>query len=84
MQAAEPARHIFILRAYSQEYPWTRSQHTGFVQTLRARLDTPLEIVSEHLDTKRMPLAGPYATAFANYLRLKYRDFTPDLIYADR
>ena len=82
MQAAEPARHLFILHAYSQEYPWTRSQHTGFVQTLRARLDTPLEIASEHLDTKRLPLTDPYAAAFADYLRLKYRDFTPDLIYA--
>lgn len=31
--ALEPVR-VLIVHAYSQEYPWTKGQHEGFVSTL--------------------------------------------------
>lgn len=72
---------IFILHSYSQEYPWTKSQHNAFTQTLRANsIDTSL-ISTEYLDTKRKKFDNTYASRFYSYLQDKYADYKPDIIY---
>ena len=72
---------IFILHSYSQEYPWTRSQHQGFISTLNSNKKTRKQISTEYLDTKRKSYTPEYIKHFTNYLRVKYADYKPDLIY---
>lgn len=78
--ASEPAR-ILIVHAYSQEYPWTKGQHQGYVTTLVANLPVTPTIKTEYLDTKRLELTPSYAAWFADYLSQKYQGFSPDAIY---
>lgn len=78
--AADPAR-ILIVHANTQEYPWTKSQHQGFVTTLNQALPVPPIIKTEYLDTKRLDLSPGYAAWFGEYLNQKYQDFKPDAIY---
>ena len=72
---------ILILHSYSQEYPWTKSQHNGFIETYNANTKLPAIISTEHLDTKRTTYTPEYAQTFLNYLNHKYSDYIPDLIY---
>lgn len=72
---------IFILHSYSQEYPWTRTQHKGFVDTLYSQSNHELQISTEYLDTKRKKYSKEYAAQFSDYLKNKYNGYTPDLIY---
>jgi len=72
---------VFVLHSYSQEYPWTKRQHEGFVDVLEADGATELTIETEYLDTKRRAYTRDYAAGFADYLRFKYAGFTPHLIY---
>lgn len=72
---------VFVLHAYSQEYPWTRGQHQGFVQALEADASRAYSFSVEYLDTKRMGYAPAYADLIAEHLRQKYRDYRPAAIY---
>jgi len=72
---------IFILHSYSQEYPWTKNQHEGFVETYSAETKQLSQLSTEHLDTKRKDYSPEYELKFAAYLENKYLDYTPDLIY---
>lgn len=76
------APKIFVLHSYHQEYPWTRDEHIGFVQTLTKTysLDGSL-VTSEHLDSKRIALTDEYTDFFRSYLRTKYRGYQPDLVF---
>ena len=78
--AGEAAR-IFVLHAYSQEYPWTRRQHHGFMQTLGREFAGQVVVETEYLDTKRRRYTPEYAHQFAAYLRFKYDGFAPAAIY---
>ena len=78
--AVESAR-ILIVHAYTQEYPWTKSQHEGFVSTLNKSLPLPPTIKTEYLDSERLGLEGAYLAWFADYLGQKYQGFHPQLIY---
>lgn len=78
--AVESAR-ILIVHAYSQEYPWTKGQHEGFVSTLSKSLPLPPSIKTEYLDSKRLGLEANYLAWFADYLGQKYQGFLPQLIY---
>ncbi len=70
-----------MLHSYSQEYPWTRRQHEGFIATLGAAgLDTSALHV-EYLDTKRVPYTPDYAAAMAAHLARKYVGYEPRAIY---
>lgn len=71
---------VFALHSYSQEYEWTKNQHSSFVSTLKGS-DNEFEIYSEYLDTKRVDLTPEYQIAFIEYLKAKYADAAPDLIY---
>ncbi len=73
---------ILAIHAYHQGYGWTEGQHEGFASTLKSKLpQTELQIYSEYLDTKRRSFDPAYRTFFLNYLRDKYQNFKPDLIY---
>ena len=78
--AADGAR-VFVLHSYSQEYPWTKRQHEGFIDELGAGGKVDMMFETEYLDTKRHPYTPEYAAEFANYLQFKYADFSPQLIY---
>ena len=71
---------IFTLHSYSQEYPWTKSQYNGFIDTLHSN-DYKFEFYSEYLDTKRVDLTQEYQNEFVNYLNKKYIDADVDLVY---
>jgi len=72
---------IFVLHSYSQEYPWTKNQHEGFIETYNTNSTQPALITTEHLDTKRKKFTPDYAQKFTNYLTDKYAGYTPDIIY---
>ncbi len=72
---------VFVLHSYSQEYPWTRDQHEGFIQTLMSGLSQPPVISTEYLDTKRRQFDQAYAEKFSAYLEYKYANYRPDLVY---
>ncbi|MET0068287.1 MAG: EAL domain-containing protein [Candidatus Thiodiazotropha sp.] len=72
---------LLVIHSYSQEYPWTRGQHQGFVQTLKPEFGTQLTIESEYLDTKRISPTPEYIERFTRYLSAKYADYSPTAIY---
>ena len=72
---------IFVLHSYSQEYPWTKSQHEGFIETYNANSTRPAKIATEHLDTKRKDYSPEYVQNFIAYLSDKYAGYDPDVIY---
>lgn len=74
-------KRIFILHSYSQEYGWTKSQHDAFVSKLEAVCPSPLEVSVEYLDTKRLTFSEEYQRFFSDYLRKKYKNYSPDAIY---
>jgi PAS domain S-box-containing protein len=72
---------IFVLHSYSQEYPWTKRQHEGFMRKLDAAASGTIAASVEYLDTKRVPYTAAYADFFAGYLAQKYSGLEPKLIY---
>jgi ABC-type uncharacterized transport system substrate-binding protein len=77
---ANAEHNILVLHAYHHEYPWSKKQHQGFMQTLTK---TPLNghIVTEYLNTKLRPFDTEYQQFFADYLKQKYAGFSIDLVY---
>lgn len=73
--------HLFILHSYSQEYPWTRDQHSGFTTDNALQTDTNALISTEYLDTKRVAYNDAYADFFVEYLQKKYSNYRPEVIY---
>ncbi|MFT3821496.1 MAG: EAL domain-containing protein [Rubrivivax sp.] len=79
--AARPS-DVFVLHSYSQEYPWTRRQHEGFMQELaRAGGATRYDVRAEYMDTKRVRYDAGYAQQLADHLAAKYRGYAPAAIY---
>jgi len=75
--------NILVLHSYHVEYPWTRSQHTGFISTLKTHASQhTFSFFAEYLDTKRNIFDTDYEEFFADYLQKKFRGFHPDAIYA--
>lgn len=75
-------KKIFILHSYAQEYSWTKQQHEGFTTYLKDNYKEPVEIVTEHLDTKRVLFDSAYKQFFLAYLQTKYVNYSVDVIYA--
>ncbi len=71
---------VFILHSYSQEYEWTKKQHTSFVLTLN-KSNHNFDFFTEYLDTKRVKLTAEYENEFIKYLKIKCADVNPDVIY---
>lgn len=80
LQAHESFR-VLAIHAYSQEYPWTKSQHQGFVEVLSKNSRVPVSISTEYLDTKRRSYNDDYARHFRRYLQTKYTGYKPNIIY---
>jgi diguanylate cyclase (GGDEF)-like protein/PAS domain S-box-containing protein len=78
---AADAVPIFVLHSYSQEYPWTKGQQEGFVETLNRDLSRTYTVETEYLDTKRTNYSPAYADMMAGYLREKYKGYHPAAIY---
>lgn len=72
---------VLILHSYSQEYPWTRNQHSGFVDELRASFVGDVLFSTEYLDTKRKALDSVFVNGFRDYMAVKYQGYLPDIIY---
>lgn len=79
-QASVPTP-IFVLHAYSQEYPWTRGQHQGFVQALDNDPSRAYALNVEYLDTKRAGYSAQYADLIGEHLQKKYQEYHPTAIY---
>ncbi len=80
-QSGKPQVPIFVLHSYSQEYPWTRGQHLGFMAALDADKGRGYELRVEYLDTKRAGYGADYARLIAAHLRAKYAGYRPAAIY---
>jgi len=78
---AAPTMRILIVHSYSQEYPWTRGQHEGFIQTLAADKHVEFLVSTEYLDTKRRAYDETYASELARHLRVKYANTKLAAIY---
>ena len=78
---AEDPLRIFILHSYSQEYPWTKTQHEGFTRRYYGGNQRATLISTEYLDSKRREFDADYAQAFSRYLDTKYTHYRPDLVY---
>ncbi|MEI6126979.1 MAG: hypothetical protein WCQ99_10560, partial [Pseudomonadota bacterium] len=72
---------VFVLHSYSQEYPWTKREHEGFMRKLAAALPGSLTVCVEYLDTKRVSYTAGYADRVAEHLAQKYAEFQPKAIY---
>jgi len=72
---------IFVLHSYHQDYPWTKNEHKGFVESLIKEKN--YIISTEYLDTKRINFDDEYQEFFANYLQQKYPhpQYIPDIIF---
>lgn len=81
-QAMAAEFNAFILHSYHQEYPWTKHQHLGLIETITESFqDRTLYFSTEYLDTKRIDYTPDYEGFFAGYLQKKYADFSPDIIF---
>jgi len=78
---AASARQILLVHSYSQEYPWTRGQHEGFIQTVAADARMEFLVSTEYLDTKRRVYDETYASEMARHLRVKYANAKLAAIY---
>jgi len=78
---AEDSVQILAVHAYSEEYPWTKGQHEGFVETLKQALSSSVTIKTEYLDSKRVLFDRDYIEYYAKFIREKYQGFQPDAIY---
>ena len=78
---ASPLTQIFILHSYTQEYPWTKSQHTGFMEAVKEDKQVNATFVTEYLDTKRHSYDENYAGEMEQYLKFKYEGYKPTAIY---
>jgi diguanylate cyclase (GGDEF)-like protein/PAS domain S-box-containing protein len=74
---------IFILHSYHQEYPWTSNENQGFTRTLLDKLPhTNISFSTEYLDTKRITFEPDYQQFFFRYLKQKYSNYAPDVIFS--
>jgi hypothetical protein len=80
LQAAQ-THSIFVLHSYSQEYPWTKRQHEGFMRKIEDVETDSFTVSVEYLDTKRVHYTPEYADLIADLIVKKYAGFNPDAIY---
>ena len=78
--AADNAQ-VFVLHSYSQEYPWTKRQHEGFIQELQSGAVASFQTSVEYLDTKRVAYSPAHAAQIAEALARKYQGYQPAVVY---
>ena len=73
---------VLAIHSYHQEYPWTSSQYESFKKQIKNNLpEYSINFSSEYLDTKRISPTVKYQENFLYYLKAKYGDQLPDIIY---
>jgi len=73
---------VLAIHSYHQEYPWTSSQYDAFKKQFKNNLpEYNINFSSEYLDTKRIAPSSKYQQNFLYYLKAKYGDHRPDIIY---
>ncbi len=74
--------NVFILHSYNQEYPWTKQENSGIINTLNSLFEGKnVSYSTEYLDSKRVDLNDDYQSFFLNYLQQKYKDYIPDIVF---
>ncbi|WP_167505721.1 response regulator [Desulfosediminicola flagellatus] len=74
--------NAFILHSYHQEYPWTKRENNGIVETLQTlNPESDITFSTEYLDTKRVQFSTEYQEFFAKYLETKYAGLRPDIVF---
>ncbi|WP_455755719.1 ABC transporter substrate-binding protein [Sulfurimonas sp.] len=71
---------VLIIHSYSQEYLWTKGQHNSFVSTLQ-KSGKNFDLSTEYLDTKKLNFTPEYQNEFLRYIKIKYKNRVPNLIY---
>lgn len=79
--AAAKNLHVLAIHSYSQEYPWTKGQHRGFVARLQRVLHDSAQLGTEYLDTKRRAWTPEYGRFYADFIVRKYDPTGIDAIY---
>ena len=75
--------NILIIHSYQQEFPQTKTQHSGFVDGISEGLHgQPLNIFTEYLNGKTSITALEDPDMLDRYMQSKYLLNKPDLIYA--
>jgi len=73
---------ILVIHSYHHEYSWTSTQYEGFRKQLINNLhEYPLNFSTEYLNTKRITPSETYKKYFIRYIREKYKNNAPDLVY---
>lgn len=72
---------ILSIHSYHESYIWTKTQHQGFIEYLKSVPDLYPIYSTEYLDTKRRSLDQDYENELVHYMRNKYKDYRPDIIY---
>ena len=72
---------IFILHSYHESYPWTQQQYLGFKSVLNDSETLFPQYSTEHIDAKRRGYDKDYEEEITHYLKSKYQDYQPKLIY---
>lgn len=78
-RTAFAAPHVLLLNSYHSQYPWAAALTEGVADLLAPSIgDENLHV--EYLDGRRMVGDNSYFQALAALLRIKYRQFHPDVI----
>lgn len=72
---------ILILNSYHEEYSWTKNQKEGFVSVINKVPGVYPLCSTEYLDTKRRGFSEEYESDYVNYIKSKYDNYKPKLIY---
>ncbi|MCX6074320.1 MAG: diguanylate cyclase [Campylobacterales bacterium] len=72
---------VFILHSYHEVYFWTKAQRIGFREVLNNAPNLYPLYSAEYLDTKRRSYDKNYEDDFLHYLKSKYKEYHPNIIY---
>ncbi len=73
---------VFILHSYHQEYPRTKLENRGIINTFNSLFaGKDISYSTEYLDTKRVNFSEQYQLFFKDYLHHKYAGYTPQIIF---
>lgn len=72
---------VLVIHSYSQDYPWTSGQQSGFIEEFPRLIHRRTDYSTEYLGTKRLPYTEARGRLFADYLQTKYAGLEPRLIY---
>ncbi|QCU89511.1 PAS domain S-box protein [Thiomicrorhabdus sediminis] len=73
---------ILVFHSYHSEYPWTKEQMRGFTDEFNSQNELFPKYSVEELDSKRVELSESYEAIYQEYVKKKYANYQPKLIYA--